>query len=510
MPPDIADPPHIVGPKPVVFPTAVAALDLIEWDHVATQGRDHYVRIVYEGFLYPFGHRASLVKVTERKVEAPQGTEGNPDESPVAYLRQRMYIIVREHTKDYSGAPFQYFGREMPFQDQVTIKTKVTPEIDPPTWIGDSSFRVDVDGTTFPFALVGRDAAGADVNFLAPLIFVSLAETQLGVVQSTYAGDNTLRRCSVKGRDIAYADPSAGDTTMKTSSLYFNAEITNAAPPYPTAPFLPSLDSAAVTVPALSALLGQNTAVLVALYSQYLSDGLDTNAGVFAQVVGTPPPVAFSADKSGGFARPNLALTALSARKGLVSGDPNDAAAGVIDPAAYFGDIDAKLFGTIDLGQLIPLEALTHRADAAVNAPEIRTRAIPNRRHPDAAQHDHRLEAAVAGLPAGRIAGEHHLQRRRPVRVAPARPARGTPRRHAASVASPWHADPLRPAAVRRHRAEDRRPHLQLGERCQVDGRATASPRRTRSASRARLRSSRPWPTSCRRGCSAGPAHRSS
>jgi hypothetical protein len=379
---DLVDPTPIIGRKPVNFPTAVAALDLIEWDHVATQGRDHYVRIVYEGFLYPFGHRASLVKVTERKVEAPQGTEGNPDESPVAYLRQRMYIIVREHTKDYSGSPFQYFGREMPFQDQVTIKTKVTPEIDPPTWIGDSSFRVDVGGTTFPFALVGRDAGGADVNFLAPLIFVSLAETQLGVVKSTYAGDNTLRRCVVKGRDIAYADPTAGDTTMKTSSLYFNAEITNAAPPYPTAPFLPSLDNAAVTVPALSALIGQNTAVLVALYGPYLSSGLDANAGVFAQVVGTPPPVAFSADKSGGFARPNLALTALSARKGLVSGDPNDAAAGVIDPAAYFGDIDAKLFGTIDLGELIPLDALTHRADAAVNAPEIRTKALPNRRHP--------------------------------------------------------------------------------------------------------------------------------
>ena len=50
------------------MPTQVAALDLIEWDHIATQGRDHYVRIVYEGFLYPFGHRATLVKVTERKV----------------------------------------------------------------------------------------------------------------------------------------------------------------------------------------------------------------------------------------------------------------------------------------------------------------------------------------------------------------------------------------------------------------------------------------------------------
>ena len=77
-------------------------LDLIEWDHLATQGRDHYVKIVYEGYLCPFGHRASLVKVTERKVLAPrEGRRREPAGSPVAYLRERMYIVPREHDKSY-------------------------------------------------------------------------------------------------------------------------------------------------------------------------------------------------------------------------------------------------------------------------------------------------------------------------------------------------------------------------------------------------------------------------
>ena len=31
-----------------------------------TLARDQYVRVVYKGYLLPFGHRASLVKVTER------------------------------------------------------------------------------------------------------------------------------------------------------------------------------------------------------------------------------------------------------------------------------------------------------------------------------------------------------------------------------------------------------------------------------------------------------------
>lgn len=72
-------------------------LDLSEWTHVATQGRDHYVRIVYEGALWPFGHRAALIKVTERKFR--QNTNGVVG----AYMMQRMYIVVREPEKRYAA-----------------------------------------------------------------------------------------------------------------------------------------------------------------------------------------------------------------------------------------------------------------------------------------------------------------------------------------------------------------------------------------------------------------------
>ena len=81
----------------------MVGLDLIEWDHLATQGRDHYVKIVYEGYLYPPGHRATLVKVTERKVLAPHGDAGNPADSPVAYLRQRMYIVPARARQELPG-----------------------------------------------------------------------------------------------------------------------------------------------------------------------------------------------------------------------------------------------------------------------------------------------------------------------------------------------------------------------------------------------------------------------
>jgi hypothetical protein len=358
-----------------------ASLDLVAWQHVATQGRDHYVRIVYEGYLYPFGHSASLIKVTERDAKAPDGTTLT---SPVAYMRQRMFIVVREPLKTYAGAPYAFGGREMPLQT-VRIDTKTTPDIDPPSFIGSgASFWVDVGGGHFGFKLTATDLAGAQIDILAPLIFVSLSETDLSLPKAAYVADNTQRRCVVRGRKIAYADPNAGDTAFKTASLYFDSEITQASPPWPTAPFLPSLDLASVTVDSISQLLGRQVAVLIGYYQPYLKNGLDPNAGVIVNIVGAPPGVTFSADKSGGFATPNISLKALSARKGLVSGDADLAAAGNIKPSDYFGAVDAKLFGTIPLGSLIPVDPTTLLAHATLNAPEIRNQLLPNRQSPTA------------------------------------------------------------------------------------------------------------------------------
>ena len=70
--------------------------------------------------------------MTERKVLGPLGSDGNPADSPVAYLRQRMYIVVREREKTYTTAPFQFAGREMPLRDRVALDVAVTPDIEEP------------------------------------------------------------------------------------------------------------------------------------------------------------------------------------------------------------------------------------------------------------------------------------------------------------------------------------------------------------------------------------------
>ena len=371
------------------------ALDLTEWDHLATEGRDHYVKVVYEGFLYPFGHAATLVKVTERKFVPAENVPPAPgfSSSVTAILRQHMYIVVREREKSYDPSGYAFAGREMPLHSSIRIDTKVTPDIDPPPQPGgpgffsQNSFWVTINQVNFQFHCTGQDLAGAHIDFLAPMIFVSVSEPDIAAVKANYAQGGFGPISSVRGKKVAFADPSAGDTTLKSSGLYFDTEITGSFP-FITAPFIPVLSQAQVTVPSVEELLGVTTPVDIQFYQPYLQKGLDPNAGVFVKVFGLSggslPTISFSAEKSGGFATPGFTVTALSARKGMVAGSPDDAANGVIDPSIFFGglSVSPKLFGTIPLGNLIPVDSITHKAVSLQNAPEIKSKELPDKVHP--------------------------------------------------------------------------------------------------------------------------------
>src|SRR5207237_9638108 len=69
---------------------------LEEWRQRGTLGRDHFAKIVRKGYLMPFGHRASLVKITERKFDF-----SDSGGTLKAYLRQRIFIVVRVPVKTF-------------------------------------------------------------------------------------------------------------------------------------------------------------------------------------------------------------------------------------------------------------------------------------------------------------------------------------------------------------------------------------------------------------------------
>ena len=177
-----------------------------------------------------------------------------------AILREHMYIVVREQEKSYPTSGYAFGGREMPFHSRIRINTKVTPDIDAPPQSGGPgffsqySFWVTIDHVNFQFHLTAEDLSGAKIDFLAPLIFVSDSETNVGAVYPAASDASTVKAnyvagglgpiSAVRGKKVAYADPSAGDTSLKTSGLYFDAQITSAFP-FASAPFTPGADAGA-------------------------------------------------------------------------------------------------------------------------------------------------------------------------------------------------------------------------------------------------------------------------
>ena len=76
---------------------AGAGPSLSAWRHEAVVGRDQYVKVAYEGYLYPWGHRASYIQITRRKIVPELVGSGD-----VSYLEKKYYIIVKQRTVTYS------------------------------------------------------------------------------------------------------------------------------------------------------------------------------------------------------------------------------------------------------------------------------------------------------------------------------------------------------------------------------------------------------------------------
>jgi hypothetical protein len=374
-----------------------------EWRHVATMGRDHYAGVVTRGFLFPFGHRASLVKITERIFHP--SLPGNP-----GYLRQRVFVLVRQQDKFYlrnapsvtapSGARFDL---QMPFQ-RVRVTTTVTPNLDPPEQHPAprpsdtlSCFCPRVGGADFRFHLVAEDLDGNEIEFSAPLYF--LDTSQFGDVAPAKMPDhlddviinyqNSRGICDFQGQRVPFAEGSdsnkpsdikPGSTSFETASVVFSAtrlddtHVSALAHAIPTLDglsswechFYPSVVAANIIVPALKHLAGNAGPVRVNYdYPVYLQHGFDgPNKGqVFLRMADPSDPggkISFSqqADRSGGLATPNMQMTALSRLLGPVAGDAAKLSGGNFDPKDFFAALEktldkALLFGTIPLTEVL-------------------------------------------------------------------------------------------------------------------------------------------------------------
>ncbi len=375
-------------------------LSVEEWKQIGTMGRDHFVKVVYAGFLFPFGHRASLVKITERKIY--YGSNG-----PIAYMFQRMFIIVREFEKVFRNLGVQVTNlppgkqvtgmettdprkvdNEFPFR-RVTITTRITPNLDKPEMadvmnMKQSCFWPQVGSKDFNFGIVAEDVDGKEVELTMPLAFVdkmvtdqNSGRTTILELTSKYEKEQKVkgadpgdpvarRRRPMAGQKIVYANyAKPGDTTFETTEMAFGAEVPEVGVynslSWQNPRFFPVMRAARLHIPSIKHLAGTEPQEFG--YSNVFSRvafGAE-NAGelLFDIIEGKKLEMDFSkkGDRSGALATPNMSIKGLARAMGPVGGDTGKIAGGNFDPTDFFGDLlsdlSPKLFGCINLFDII-------------------------------------------------------------------------------------------------------------------------------------------------------------
>ncbi|KTS09340.1 hypothetical protein, partial [Methylobacterium indicum] len=97
------------------------AFTVERWRQRTVLGRDVLVEVVYKGFLFPLGHSASLVKLTER-------TFVGVGDAPVAVQIQRMFLKVGDPAKPYPAQGQPNRARRWPCGG-IEILTVTTPDL---------------------------------------------------------------------------------------------------------------------------------------------------------------------------------------------------------------------------------------------------------------------------------------------------------------------------------------------------------------------------------------------
>lgn len=349
---------------------------IVDYRHQSFMGRDGYVRVAYPGFLFPFGHRCFLVKITEREIKHR--------DTPVAYLWQRWFIVLQQPTRKFLPP-----DRDNPFT-QLTISPLVTPDIDEPPGrngpVEDTQpFVPRRGGVPFPFTLTTLDRGGEVRSWAAPLVFVQAGmDFNVPLVFHPEQASPTysvVRRIVGRGQSLAMAEPvRPGDTSVEVTHLIFDGDIDE--PGVTARPFLTELRA---VVPAMRHLAPQAPAVDLEYAKPYLKDGLpsrglngDTEADpanpgeLVLAFKGDPAAIDFSngSERSGGFISPNIAVRGVSRSLGAIGEDGHASSVfdhGTFDPGTFLAGAFPKLFGLFDLLELLKTSQILDEAPAFVS-----------------------------------------------------------------------------------------------------------------------------------------------
>lgn len=362
-----------------------SGVSLAKWVHRASIGRDSYVRVVFLGYLFPFGNRAVYIIITDREFQTDRAGV------TIALLVQRYYVVVTEPVKTFTGDPNEPFtGRGNPMRT-VEVKTIATPPLEfdgesavsgLPTSDSQKAFWVRSSGGDVQFSFVATDIEGRTVDFTTPVIWVDQALTDtadLDVIQTAYNASGASRNSpSFGGNMFAFADP--GSTPGSTAHHVDTYTLTGTPATNGAANFYPMLATATVHLPGAEQLTGGSLkSPNVGISDNYLSNGFaGAVTEVYLYIANNAPSLSFPVSLVGGMAAPNFGVSGIARDLGPVGGDLTALAGGAFDPNSFFGGLGndiGKLLGAIQIpGIIVPSGNLG--ATASSQAPQISSKTI--------------------------------------------------------------------------------------------------------------------------------------
>ncbi|MDA2394496.1 hypothetical protein PDN30_15985 [Bacillus cereus] len=378
--------------------------ELREWQHQSVMGRDQFVKVVTDGYLFPFGHRASLVQISERRVAQ------NANGENIAYLHKRFFVIVREPEKTFTPEKTDE-GRQFPFKS-VQILTLVTPDLKLPNCQkpkDNAPFWIQANNQDYLFHLIMTDVENQKIELSIPLAFMGL-DADLKQVQdwistfnkeSNVSNENARKMREINGQKVAFGpSKNPGDTTFVTNNLLFGTNDRTKKTDtwdrtiegvvhkvWKQAPFYPNITGANIRNTAVEQIAGHDKGIDIVLNPFYLDNGFDEhkNIGGILAHLKNPVKLPFPANMSGGLVTPVTNLVAISRELGPIGGglDPSDPefindliqkATGNFDPKKFLSD-EAKILGSIPLNTVI-CEVKLLNGDSKENLPQLMTRPI--------------------------------------------------------------------------------------------------------------------------------------
>ncbi|MCB4379029.1 hypothetical protein FZX02_00905, partial [Synechococcus sp. MU1644] len=358
------------GAKAPEFP----ALTVERWSHQTYLSRDIEAEVVYKAFLFPFGHRASVVKTTERLMLSDPCHPSNS----AAYLIQKFFVVINNPLKTLPAMGMPYRGRGIPCSGVRMITEKV--EINPPDGSNGGSVetasaklrdRLNVIGASvfhpvtvkqtervqFEYVLQYEDGTESDV-ITSPLIVVDntgahdplamshliaayndpaaneeeviFPRANLGMQRIRYApqlkrGDTEFRtehwNLGAHPREITGPEFSGDDLSSLLAPYTMDAAMEGAEQP----PFYPALRNAAAEIQSINTMNGRSSGLTrVGVDANYLMHGFEpgtNDSQIFLSIVGRADiDTSHRKNASGGLAAPNNRVISISRVRGPVGG----------------------------------------------------------------------------------------------------------------------------------------------------------------------------------------------